>query len=489
MALPAASSFTTVPLSLQTLTESDYAIVIPFPAGDELVACGEIGGVFTETGALVVGIRPERMGISGIAYLNQGSDGTRANVSLFITGEELDLFLATSYSEPTVAKDDAAHFAAALAARDRSPRLAGPFAGQLDLQEDLRTGVQADIVVTDFSTTVTVTNPRGQSGSEWRVGFAFRGTPDVAQVITIDSGGTWIHQDPSSGTTGAGPLDTFDATPGATNTVDLVVEGATALLGVNGELATTLDLPVPTASGVVLVAGYAPEGGTIAFSGFEVWGGAGTDAQASVPTDVGVGDDAAVFAAALAAREGEPALAGPFRGSLTQSMAGLAASPAGFPTQDFAATVTFVNPEPQSDAPWDGGLAFHLDSQAGTVQEMYFDSAGFWYYTDFPNGIQQSGIVPGFDAAPGGTNTLDLIVVGDTALFGMNGEFLTRLELPPPVPSEVMVATDFYVGNLVESREIAYTGFTVWEAPDLTSLPATPTNDAAPSDAVRFSEV
>src|SRR3712207_3214660 len=38
-AMPAANSFTTVPISLEALTASDHAIVVPFPVGEELVAC------------------------------------------------------------------------------------------------------------------------------------------------------------------------------------------------------------------------------------------------------------------------------------------------------------------------------------------------------------------------------------------------------------------------------------------------------------------
>ena len=51
------------------------------------------------------------------------------------------------------------------------------------------------------------------------------------------------------------------------------------------------------------------------------------------------------------------------------------------------------------------------------------------------------------------------------ARFGMNGEFLARLVLPPPVASDVLAATDFLQGNVVEGREIAFTNFAVWEAP------------------------
>lgn len=487
MALPAASSFATVPLSLQTLVASEYVITVPLPASDGLVACGEIGGTFTEAGALVVGIGPQgELDISGVAYLSPGSDPTLTNVSLFLTGEDLGLFLSATFSPPTVADDDAARFAAAQAARDHSPHLAGPFAGHLVLQENLRDSAHAGVAVSDFSATVAVTNPSEQTEQQWEIGFAFHGSPEVARIITVDPGGTWAYQDPATGTVGAGPLENFDAAPGAINMLDLVVEGTTALLGVNGELAARIDLPPSMEADVVLVSRGSLDAPTVTFAGFEVWGEPETTAQVSTPTTGRAEDDSAVFAAALVSRDSETPVAGPFRAAITQSMAGLGAMPAGFVSQDFAATVTFVNPEAQAEAPWDGGLAFHLDSQAGRVQEVYFDSAGFWYYTDFPNGIKQSGVVPSFDATPGGTNTLDLVVVGATALFGMNGEFLARLELPPPVTSDVMAASTFREENLVEGREITFTDFRVWEAPDLDALSTAPATAAGPDDAARI---
>jgi hypothetical protein len=489
VSLPAATSFTTVPTSLNALTASDHAIAVPFfPAGEELVACGEIGGVLTEAGALGVGIRPQgEVDISGIAYLSPGADPALTNVSLFISGEGLDTFLAASFSPSTVAEDDAVRFAAALAARDGSPSLAGPIAGQFVQREGLRTGQGAGIAATDFSATATFVNPTEQTETPWNVGFAFHHNPgqSAPREVGISSDGTWYYSDPSTGALGAGPETTFDATPGATNTLDLIVEGTTALFGVNGELAVRLDLAPATASDILVTTSYFPgnivEGREIGFTGFAVWGLPGTAAPSTAAAD----EDAARFAAALAARDGASLLTGPFGGTIPQSMAGLAARPAGITTTDFSASVTFFNPTDQPTAPWDYGLAFHLDAQASTVQEVYLDANGLWYYTDFPAGVQQSGFAPAFDQSPGGANTLDLVVEGATALFGINGEFVARLALPAATPSDVMAATNFVLGNLVEGREITYTDFAVWEAPDLASLPASPAA-AGPDDASRF---
>ena len=135
----------------------------------------------------------------------------------------------------------------------------------------------------------------------------------------------------------------------------------------------------------------------------------------------------------------------------------------------FSATVTFVNPTDQPTAPWDYGLAFHLNQQASTVQEVYLDANGIWRYTDFPAGVQQSGVAPEFDQSPGGVNTIDLVVDGATALLGVNGAFVARIELPSVMTADVLAATDFVGGNVAEGREIIFSGFEVWSAPDLAS--------------------
>jgi hypothetical protein len=488
-AMPAANSFTTVPISLDALTASDHAIVVPFPVGDELVACGDIGGTLTEAGGLVIGLSDGDVGISGIAYLGPSTDPVQTNISLFITGEGLDTFLASTFLPPTVAEEDAARFAEVLAARNGSPSLAGPFAGELVQREGLRAVRGAGVATADFSVTATFVNPTEQTETPWEVGFGFHLNPGQSAIreLGVRSDGGWYYSDPSTGSIGAGPLSTFDSSPGATNTLDLVVEGTTALFGVNGELVIRMDLPLATASDVLVTSDYSSEkiveGREIAFTGFEVWGLPGT----VVPSTAAAEDDAALFAAALAARDAASRLAGPFGGRLSQSTTMLAASPAGIDAEAFSATATFVNPTDQPTAPWDYGLAFHLDPQASTVQEVYLDANGFWYYTDFPVGIQQSGAAPEFDHSPGGANTIDLIVDGATALLGVNGTFVARIELPTAMTADVMAATDFFAGNIVEGREIIYSAFQVWEAPDFAALPATPTA-AAPDDAAQFAE-
>jgi hypothetical protein len=501
-AIPAASSFTTVPISLEALTASDHAIVVPFPAGDELVACGEIGGTLTEAGALIIGLSPQGdTDISGIAYLSPSPDPTQTTISLFISGEDLATFLDTTFlPPPVIAQEDAARFADVLAARDSAESLAGPFAGTLVQQADQRAVRGAGVSTENFSATVTFVNPQEQTETPWDVGLAFHqnreqpagSLPSTAQEVIVSSDGFWYYQNAVTGALQVDSQTSFDATPGATNTLDLVVDGTTALFALNGELLARLDLPAPIPSDVFVTTSFVAENVVeareIVYTGFQVWDVPAADQPAATPTTAAAPDDAARFAAALAARDPGARLAGPFGGTLAQTQGMLGAIPAGITTADFSTTVTFVNPEEQTEVPWDYGFAFHQNLEPYAIQEVAVDSTGLWSYVDFPNGTKQSGMVPTFDPTPGGMNTLDLVVEGSTALFGVNGEFVARLDLPTPVASDVLIATDFFPENIVEGREIIYSTFQVWGAPGTAGQAAATSIDSAHDHATRFTK-
>lgn len=86
-AAPVFSSFTNVPLSLDELLGEDHAITVQTSVDDETsIACGDIGGVLTESGDLLVGLREqERSRFAGVAYLNPAPDGSSTNISVFLT--------------------------------------------------------------------------------------------------------------------------------------------------------------------------------------------------------------------------------------------------------------------------------------------------------------------------------------------------------------------------------------------------------------------
>lgn len=83
----AESSFTVVPMTLDALLGSNYAINVHLSAEQigTYLACGEIGGVVNANGELVIGLREmSNSGFTGIAFLTPGIDGASTNVSVFI---------------------------------------------------------------------------------------------------------------------------------------------------------------------------------------------------------------------------------------------------------------------------------------------------------------------------------------------------------------------------------------------------------------------
>jgi hypothetical protein len=74
----------------------------------------------------------------------------------------------------------------------------------------------------------------------------------------------------------AGLADSFDATPGAVNTLQIFVAGNQALVGVNGELIANIPLVVAPVQGDVQIgSGFFGEdqvaGRVTAYDGFSVW--------------------------------------------------------------------------------------------------------------------------------------------------------------------------------------------------------------------------
>src|SRR5215218_8704392 len=61
-ALPAASSATAVPIAFDALRTGEHALVLSSAEADTALACGEIGGALTETGALIIGLHAEQSG-------------------------------------------------------------------------------------------------------------------------------------------------------------------------------------------------------------------------------------------------------------------------------------------------------------------------------------------------------------------------------------------------------------------------------------------
>jgi hypothetical protein len=81
------SSFTNVPLTLDAILGAEHSINAHLSAEEigTYIACGELGGMLTPQGALIVGLRESSdSGYTGIAFLIPAADGASTDVSVFI---------------------------------------------------------------------------------------------------------------------------------------------------------------------------------------------------------------------------------------------------------------------------------------------------------------------------------------------------------------------------------------------------------------------
>jgi hypothetical protein len=416
----------------------------------------------------------------------------------------------TPTATPTATPDpqtlaDAARFAELLARRGGMTPLAGPLAGDL-VQDDAFISLQgASLTTADFSASATFVNPTVLTGKPWDFGFMFHRATDTSRRIVVDSNGTWYYTPYPEGTLETG-FARVNSAPGGTNTLDLIVEGTTALFGVNGQFVTRIDLPPAIPSDILAGTGFfvitTEQGRTVSFKDFTVWPLQVTPTpQATVtptssptatpvsppspsparvpaltPTPVSI-EDMAHFTELLAARDSSLSLAGPFSASLAQQTGFSSVNGAGLFLENFSARATFVNPTETTGTPWDFGFTFH--ESAEVAQQIVVDSTGYWYYTPYPAGTLMWDIVPGLDIAPGATNTLDLIVEGTTALFGVNGQLVARIDLPAPIASDIKVGTGYFTNTIVPGRTVPYSDFTVWPiaataAPTTAPFPTAP---------------
>ena len=87
-AIEAESSYTTIPIPLDSLLsgQASIAVLLSDEASETVIACGEIGGVLSEGGSLVIKLSERNgSGFTGIAFLAPGDPGT-TGASVFLAG-------------------------------------------------------------------------------------------------------------------------------------------------------------------------------------------------------------------------------------------------------------------------------------------------------------------------------------------------------------------------------------------------------------------
>ncbi len=373
-------------------------------------------------------------------------------------------------ASPTVSPADAERFAALLESQADAETLAGPFNANLKETEGSISLSWANLAVADFHASAVVDVPSQQSDIPWDAGFIFRQSPQGTFRIAISADGNWYFSVGTDSPTDSGPIPTLVTDVGGSNTIDLMVEGTAAWLGVNGELVDVVSLPADgeaadLAFGTGFYANEVVTDRVTAFQDFVV--------RALPPGSLGTtggsdaeGSAAKEFQTILSGLDSATALSGPFAGRLVEATAGtVPVAPAGIAVADFAASATFVNPTSDTGTLWDFGFQFR--DNASERNRVVIDSNGDIFTTLAGQSPAQAGHSDAFNAEPGASNTLQLFVVQNRAYFGVNGEFASVIELPAePLASDVQIGSGFFNEDFQIGRKSDYKDFLVW---DLTS--------------------
>ncbi len=162
-----------------------------------------------------------------------------------------------------------------------------------------------------------------------------------------------------------------------------------------------------------------------------------------------------------AAIANQPLVAGT-AGVFTQEDAVYAWISGGVSVGDFYALVTFTNPTDVA-TPFDVGIGFRAAAGPDSGLRFVIMSTGAWYLF-VPNGAQiASGTASSFNAAPGATNTIEVLAQGGVGMIAVNGVVLQQVDLSSAVaPGDVYIGTGFFQGDTVVGRQIPYANFWVF---------------------------
>jgi hypothetical protein len=136
--------------------------------------------------------------------------------------------------------------------------------------------------------------------------------------------------------------------------------------------------------------------------------------------------------------------------------------PAGVVIPNVYATATFGNPTDMS-ANWDVGIGFR-DLNNDTEFRFVVRSDGAWAVTIGSGQPIVEGRITNFNAAPGGTNTLEIVAKGTTGMIAVNGLVLQQFDLSANMNAgDVYIASGMYGSSSIDGRAIPYQNFAVYQ--------------------------
>lgn len=134
--------------------------------------------------------------------------------------------------------------------------LSGTF---VQIQDKYNVGMPSpEVKLADFYTIATFVNPSDLS-TPADVGIGFRADMDteIGWQVMLRSNGRWYQLQPGPQPIASGSAPSFDTAPGASNTIELIVQGENGFLAVNGLVLAQLDLSlIPDAGSIYLGTGF-----------------------------------------------------------------------------------------------------------------------------------------------------------------------------------------------------------------------------------------
>lgn len=146
-----------------------------------------------------------------------------------------------------------------------NPPLAAGLAGSFTQEADVYAFAGADVSLGDFYSIVTFTNPTDVS-TLFDIGIGFRADQGVETGLrfVVRSDGAWFLQQPGQTASASGTAASFDPAAGGANVIELLVQGTTGIVAINGVVLPLLDLSAVAPRGDVYVGAGFFQGDTVA---------------------------------------------------------------------------------------------------------------------------------------------------------------------------------------------------------------------------------
>ena len=315
----------------------------------------------------------------------------------------------------------------------------GPINGELghDPSDGLIETEFADVNWSNFIVTTTLVNPYSAASNDWDYGFIIRDQDNgraIHLVVTSDRRWNLAWRESSRGDNqqiAEGRLNRFDTSSGGRNTLRILAVGDRGLLFVNGEFVSMLDLSTHTVAGDISITTGNYEGGEMAgaVTRFEDFSG------------TSLGHDY-----------------GPAAGDLEYEPGLLSVHDSGVWARDLIAEARFTS---RPGWAWDYGFVVR-NSSYNRLEVIGVTDNNRWFHKTRDVGDDEYTTVAegSLSASLNSKNHLLVLALGDSGLFFVNGELVSRLDLSHNLDYGDVAALGRFFSD--STGEPSFDNFNVW---------------------------